>query len=440
MKKKIATLILLTAALLSALPAPSARAEDTGTESEAAAAAAVIIQANMEPEEAEPTLFFASDVKHPALMELKSDGKFHPASPVTRGELCQILYPMFRDLKSGGTPYPDVTRGDECFEAVTALQRAGVLPEERGEEYHPDQSVTRAYLAEILYAVAGALGGEDGQRVRLAAIDMEAGLIAPEGANLAEIAFVSRAEMAVAAERMLGREPRENDLFMNGCIPEDLTAEDFAWSYIADAVTEGRIKPVSEGVHRLYGWLYGAWDDGAMITDMDYGVWTFGPDGRYTTGSEALDAYLAEALEASGANGCEDDTDALKAAYLYIKYNFEYMVRPEDMETIPVGVTGWEYDRAERFFRYGGGTCYGYAAAFALMARALGCHAYAVAAEVNQYYGAHGFVVIPEGAEDIIYDVEMEATRPARHADFDLFGIRNYAVYNYWYVANWREG
>ena len=91
------------------------------------------------------------------------------------------------------------------------------------------------------------------------------------------------------------------------------------------------------------------------------------------------------------------------------------------------------------FFRYGGGTCYGYAAAFGLMARALGEHAYVVAAEINQFFGAHGFVVIPEGEEDILYDVEMEATRPERHGDLDLFGIRNYVIYNYWYVANWRE-
>ena len=225
---------------------------------------------------------------------------------------------------------------------------------------------------------------------------------------------------------------------MNGCVPADVTVEDPAWSCMADVVTEGTVGPVSGGVHRLYGWLYAAWDDGTMITDLDYGVWTFGPDGRYTTGDEVLDMYLADALEESGANDLPDE-EALKAAYLYIKYDFQYLVRPEDMETIPVGVTGWEYDRAKRFFRYGGGTCYGYAAAFGLMARALGQHAYVVAAEVNQFYGAHGFVVIPEGDTDVIYDVELEATRPERHDDFDLYGILNKTIYNYWYVANWRE-
>lgn len=73
------------------------------------------------------------------------------------------------------------------------------------------------------------------------------------------------------------------------------------------------------------------------------------------------------------------------------------------------------------------------------MARALGFHAYAVAAEVNQFYGAHGFVVIPEGEVDYIYDVELEATRQERHGDLDLFHILNYDIYNYWYISNWRE-
>lgn len=428
MKKTIATVLIL--ASLMSICAYADGQEENPTPA--------VIEVNTEADESEPTLFLADDSAHPALMALKSDGCFHPGSPVTKGELCRMLFPMFEGLRGGGTPFPDVARGAECFEAVTALYRAGLLPEERGEEYHPSQSVTRSYFCGLLQTIAAGLGGEDGQRVRLLAIDMAAGLTAEEGAKRSDTAWVSRAEAALVLESLLGREPAENDLFMNGCVPKDVSAGDFAWACIADAVTDGKVLPVSEGVHRLYGWLYASWDDGSMITDMDYGVWTFGENGRYTTGSAALDEYLFEALEASGANDCEDGTEALKAAYLYIKYNFEYLVRPEDMETIPVGETGWEYDRAERFFRYGGGTCYGYAAAFGLMARALGYHAYAVAAEVNQFYGAHGFVVIPDGEEDVIYDVEMEATRPERHRDFDLFGISNYAIYNYWYVADWR--
>lgn len=429
----------MTAALLmTALTGCSARADSADAPEAAEAVEAVVIELNTEPEEREPTLFLADDTAHPALMESKSDGKFHPNSPVTRAELCRMLHGLFDGLRSGGTVFADVKRGDESYAAISALYRAGVLPEEEGETFRPEQSVTRAYLSSVLQRVSDGLGGEDGQRARLLAIDYDAGLTAPETAGLTDTELVTRAETAVLLERLLGREPDKNDLFMNGCVPRDITTDSFAWAEIADAVTDGPVEPVSEGVYRLYGWLYGAWDDGTMITDMDYGVWTFDSEGRYTTGSLTLNGYLAQALERSGANMYEDGTEALKAAYLYIKYNFEYIVRPEDMDTIPVGVTGWEYDRAERFFRYGGGTCYGYAAALALMARALGYHAYAVAAEVNQFYGAHGFVVIPEGDEDIIYDVELEATRQERHGDLELFAIRNFDIYNYWYVANWR--
>ena len=99
--------------------------------------------------------------------------------------------------------------------------------------------------------------------------------------------------------------------------------------------------------------------------------------------------------------------------------------------------TGWENVRALRFFRHGGGTCYGFAAAFGLLARSLGEHAYIVSAQVNQYYAPHGFVVIPENGVDWIYDVEMEATRMERHDDLDLFRIKNYGIYNYWYTPDW---
>ena len=400
------------------------------------AADAVIIQTNMD-DPAEAALFLADDTGHPALMTVMSDGAFHPDAPITKAELCMLLYPLFDGLQSGRSPFTDVESGDDCCRAVSALAAAELLPDRQGGDFQPQHVVSRSYGTEVLQRIADGLGGEDAERARLVAIDMAAGLTAGGDELPSETSWLSRSETAVLLERLLGREPDERDLFMNGCLPPDADPADERAYIIADALTDGVPQPVTGGVHRLYGWLYAAWDDGSMITNMDYGVWSFGPDGRYTTGSAELDGYLAEALQVCGSTEL-DDEQALQAAYLYVKYNFEYLVRPEDMETIPVGVTGWEYERAERFFRYGGGTCYGYAAAFCLMARALGQHAYAVAAQINQFYGAHGFVVIPEGETDIIYDVEMEATRPERHQDLDLFGIENYSIYNYWYVANWR--
>ena len=433
--RKRSICLTLAAALLLPLLGGCTPTETAATDEPAAEA--VVIQTNSEPVEVEPTLFLRDDADHPALMTVKSDGCFHPAAPVTRIEFCEALFVLFDGLPDGRAAFSDLDRSDEGFGAVSALYLAGVLPDEAGGAFYPDRSVTRAYVYDVLFRIADGLGSGDAARARLIAIDMTAGLTAGEGARLGDNDWVARGELAVLLERLADRTPDEQDLLLNGCVPPDVLGTD-GWAVIADAVTEGVPQPVAGGVYRLYGWLYAAWDDGTLVTDMDYGVWTFDHDGAYTTGSETLDAYLREALEASGANELEGE-DALRAAYLYIKYNFEYMVRPEDMTTIPVGETGWEFERAERFFRYGGGTCYGYAAALCLTARALGYHAYAVAAQVNQYFGAHGFVVIPEGDEDVIYDVEMEATRPGRHADLELFGIRNYEIYYYWYTANWRQ-
>lgn len=195
-------------------------------------------------------------------------------------------------------------------------------------------------------------------------------------------------------------------------------------------IPDGAISLDRPGLYRVDGWLYD------LEGETDEPFWTFDETGRYTTGDVQLDASLADALHASGADALEGD-EALRAAYLYIKNNFHYKVRPEDAHTEENGSVDWINERALRFLSIGGGTCYGYAASFGLMARAMGFEAYIVAAEINQYHEPHAFVVIPENGEDYIYDVEMEDTRPERHEDLDLYRQTNHVIYSYWYEPAW---
>ena len=184
------------------------------------------------------------------------------------------------------------------------------------------------------------------------------------------------------------------------------------------------------GLYRVDGWLY----DFAGETESP--VWAFDETGRYTTGDGQLDAALADALHASGADALEGDA-ALRAAYLYIKNEFHYKVREADAHTEENGSVDWINERALRFLSIGGGTCYGYAAAFGLLARCIGFEAHIVAGEVNQFHEAHAFVVIQENGDDYIYDVEMEDARPERHDDLDLYRQTNHAIYSYWYEPAW---
>jgi hypothetical protein len=376
---------------------------------------------------------------HEALMETDDGGNFYPLQGVSKVQFCQSIYDLVEGLEQGRVAFLDYRSWSAGYQAVASLYTEGLLPETSGENFYPAQSITRAEAGEILTRLSQRLTGQEAQRAAQLAEDVTQGVTSASGQAKAGTDIIFRQELAVILERLMGREPDEVEqasLFLRQMLPEDVTRDNYAWAYITDAVTAEQVEPLEGGVHRAYGTLYATWDDGTLVIDEDYGVWTFGLDGAYTTGDSELDEYLRQALEACGANDL-DDWAALKAAYLYVKYNFEYLVRPEDMDTIEVGVFGWEYDRAVRFFRYGGGTCYGFAAGFGLMARMLGYNAYAVAAQINEYYAPHGFVVIPENGVDWIYDVEMEATRPERHGDLDLFHIRDYAVYNYWYIPDW---
>jgi len=391
------------------------------------------------PEWEEPpmSLRLAGQTEHPALMTCLYEGSFYPERFVTRGELCRLLAPMLEGLPEGTAAFSDLAPGSMGYGEAAALADAGILPSEDDGLFRPKEAVTRRELTMVLMRLGRSLpAGRLSNRADALAADVSSGMTSRAGMAEDLDEPILREELAVVLVRLAGREPCETGLFLNGHLPSDVALDDFAWDSIADAVTDGVVETPEEGVYRADGWLYGAWADGTLIRDMDWGVWTFGLDGAYTTGDAELDGYLRQALIDSGAYDITG-TKALMAAYKYIKQIGEYLVRPEDATPLPPGATGWEYDRALRFFRYGGGTCYGYAAAFGLLARTLGENAYIISGQVNQYYGAHSFVVIPEGGVDWIYDPELEDTRPMRHKDFDLFAIGNFGVYDYWYSPDW---
>ncbi len=386
------------------------------------------------PGEEADRLRIASQAAHPALMACREDGSFAPRDTVTRAEAAELLAAMLDGLPEGTAVFSDMDAKDGSCAAASALTEAGIFPEE-GDLFRPEEELTRSELSAVLRHLGVRLAGEAGERTSALAEETESGLVSRSGAAPEEDGPVLREELAAVLVRLSGRTVNEAGLFLGGHLPEDAGPDNVLWTYIADAVTEGLPETYPEGVYRAYGWLYATWGDGTLIRDMDWGVWTFGVDGAYTTGNEELDGYLRHALEVCGADELTGE-EALRAAYLYVKDIGEYLVRPEDV-VLETGATGWEYERALRFFRYGGGTCYGYAAAFGLLARALGKTAYVVAGEVNQFYGAHAFVVIPEEGTDWVYDVELEDTRPERHGDLELFGIPSHGYYNYWYISVW---
>lgn len=371
------------------------------------------------------------------VMELAEDGSFYPESRMTRLEAAQILAGLLNGLPQGEDGlWTDLNSGDPGYAAAASLYAAGLVKKMPGGTFRPEDEITRGDLATALFKLSSMTVGEERERVGQLARDLTTrALPGCGGGNV-----LTRAELAVVWMRLVGQLPYDEDrLILDGYVPADVTQDNEAWAYITTSVmtvAEEEMPVPAPGLHRLYGWLYAADENGALVRDQSLGLWDFGPDGRYTTGDERLDGYLAEAMRASGASALEGE-EALKAAYLYVKHNFEYEITPEDGPTEANGSTDWINTRAERFLRLGAGTCYGYASTFGLMARCLGEQAYIVAGQVNEYYTPHGYVIIPEDGVDWIYDIELEDTRPERHADLDLFHIKNFAIYMYWYQPAW---
>ncbi len=360
-------------------------------------------------------LFLAEQSGHPALMAPEADGLFHPTDTVTRKAAFDILGSLLDVPAEDGT---------------AALTKAGLL---QMDPAAGEGKLARNELSSLLSVLAAKLTGDDAARTAALAEDVAQGVLTADGQPSQP---VTRGELAQVLAALTGRTTDGDALFFRGMLPPDVERGSWAWEAIGDMVTEGVPAPAAPGFYRLDGWLYAADGDGKPVMDSTIGLWTFGPGGAYTTGSEALDGYLKDALAESGANELSG-SEALEAVYLWVKEHFEYKVTPNDLIPEEPGSTGWEYERGLHGFENGGGTCYAYAAAFGLLARCLGEEAHIVAATINQYKGDHSFVVIPEDGVDWIYDVELEDARPERHGELELFRIENYVIYNYWYTPAW---
>ncbi len=201
--------------------------------------------------------------------------------------------------------------------------------------------------------------------------------------------------------------------------------------------TSGAVR-YDEGCVNLDGYLYRADDMGLFYMDEEVDGLYYGPDGRYTSGSEELDAYVAEILEPICAE-YETREEMLRAAYLYVRDSFTYLRR----NYYSVGDDGWQIDEALTMFSTGRGNCYCYAAAFWALARGLGYDATAVAGTVGWDRDPHGWVIMYDAdGNRVTYDVELEmAYRVNRHRyDVDMYAMNTWkaAQWNYVYGAQFQ--
>ena len=202
---------------------------------------------------------------------------------------------------------------------------------------------------------------------------------------------------------------------LSGVTAPDLNPAREGAAFLAPCLRPEGLREYEEGLVNLGGFLYRADENGLFLMDAEADGLYYGPDGRYTSGSEELDGLVAAVLEPICAEYTERE-DMLRAAYEYVRDEFTYL-RRNYYET---GETGWETEEAITMLSTGRGNCYNYAAAFWALARGLGYDAEAVSGEISRRGQPHGWVMI----DGLYYDPETEMTYRRDHMyDRDMFAM-----------------
>ena len=158
------------------------------------------------------------------------------------------------------------------------------------------------------------------------------------------------------------------------------------------------------------GYLYRLDEEGYFIVSRTEDGLTYSKNGRYTSGDEALDAYVAKALSELTDPG-KTREELLRIVYLHVKNDFKYRVR----NYYDSGATGWEIGEALTMFETGKGNCYNYAGMFWALSRGLGYDTYVFSGTQGLQYTPHAWSEILMDGHWYICDPELEM--------------------NYWYVA-----
>lgn len=95
------------------------------------------------------------------------------------------------------------------------------------------------------------------------------------------------------------------------------------------------------------------------------GTLYFDISGRYTSGDDALDTFVADLVD-SQTNASMTREEMLRAVYEYVRDHYLYLKR----SLYEVGETGWEIPEALLMFQSGKGNCYNFTAAFWSLAAA----------------------------------------------------------------------
>ena len=179
-----------------------------------------------------------------AYMQGMTDGRFYPASSVTRGQVAQIFYRLLKEQKvSSKSTFTDVPDTLWCAEAVNALASLGIVEGVGNGKFAQNQSITRAEFVTICARFTQvSASGETFTDVPAShwafdAISTAASFGWVNGVGNGQFApnqHITRAQAAVLLNRLLGR-CMAGQSYENARQYPDVPQTHWAWKNICEA-------------------------------------------------------------------------------------------------------------------------------------------------------------------------------------------------------------
>lgn len=335
---------------------------------------------------------------------------FRPDAPLSRAEAAEILCVLLGHPEEEMEPEEapalrDVDENAGAFRSVCYLVSRGLMDAPNGM-FSPEESFSEEGFAALLSPF-----------FRRDDIAAAVGRVVGVGADT-----VSRAEAAVALNALLGLDEEERELYLPDVQPGYWAERDVLLA------AQGGGKRRDEGFCNIDGYLYAIQSDGYALKNGYIGSLFFDQNGRYTSGSQELDGYVADAIREYTDPGMERE-EMLRAMYLHVRDDFTYLRR----NYYQVSDIGWAMKEALTMYSTGRGNCYCYAAAFWAAARGLGYDATVVSGTIGSERSPHGWVIISMDGEHYVFDVEIEM---AYHRDgqthIDVYKIEHRAAIGQW--------
>ena len=339
--------------------------------------------------------------EHDAYLLADENGLYRPSDDLTRAEAVQLFYILSGSPSTGSESYSDVPR-KASYKAAAAFAKSLALID--GEKLYPDRSVTgqelfdmacrvwplaelradgiknasdpikRCEAAQMINALIGRSADEETLQGIFAAVP-DASPNAEWYADFAEAALSHQAEQTESGEK---------------------------WT---DVEQTSRFEP---GFNTINGSVYYVQEDGSLAIDTKVGNLLFDEAGRYTSGNSELDEIISDILQEITTDDMTQE-EKLRAAFEYVVKNISY----RKGNVYDVGETGWAAEEALSTLTEGYGNCYGFAASFCELARALQYDAIEYSGIIPQdsdTAGAmteHGWVEIEIDGVNYIFDAEL---------------------------------